>query len=315
MPLAGFTASLSPSPSQAGLRLQIPSTQGFSFSSPNDGFSPSAASDYNPNIIFSHTSSPVDYPSPGGNHPPWGTPTSAGDISPYTHQNPSGYVEFPISDTMLGGSNSFPLAAPSSSETGQEQFSISDINFLLFNEPTSTGNENDFQDHGHGNISDIPTIEVTSYDPSSFPSSPTVNSSNCPMPELSVGSWSGPSSPSFTAYNGNEDFLSEFSFSSTPRSRTHSRRSSMTFSDRGDFNWGDEGGGGLKPTQNFHSRRSSVASSHSGELHWGDEAGGLKPVSEIERLLSTSRPRSRSDIFPQSRISRYTYPPPTSRGT
>ncbi|KAL2065390.1 hypothetical protein VTL71DRAFT_3060 [Oculimacula yallundae] len=99
----------------------------------------------------------------------------------------------------------------------------------------------------------IPTIEVTSYDAG-------MHDVDFNLPDLSIGSCSGPPSPSLTAVSysfGNDDYLSEVDFDLA------SRRSSMAYSE--------------------HSLQGSDS---------------LKPATPRTLNFTHSRPRSRSDVLP-----------------
>ncbi|KAG4428399.1 hypothetical protein IFR05_016118 [Cadophora sp. M221] len=231
-------SSITPRPLQL-LRLQIPPSP-TALTAPEDA-SPSSGQDFQVHQMAytpSYCSSPVDFTSsPVSELPPW----SSSEVSNVPDQ--ASFFE-------LRRASSFPFTPG----TNYPQVDV-DTNF-----PTAD------QDNNCLVVPDIPTIEVTSWETQShFSNDGGMNDIAFNLPDLSVGSWSGPPSPSLTALShgfgtGNDEYLSEFDLD------WRSRRSSVAYSER-----------------SFHGIES------------------LKPAAPPKPPIFTQspRPRSRSDVLPQ----------------
>ncbi|KAH7381749.1 hypothetical protein BKA64DRAFT_211917 [Cadophora sp. MPI-SDFR-AT-0126] len=229
-------------PSQHHLRLQIPASPSPMSPAPEDSVtSPGQdVQDYQMGYVSSYCSSPVDFAtSPLGDLPPW----SSSDA--FNLSNSTSFFDYPRR------ANSFP-AAPGSN------YADASTDFSSINSPNMEQGQ-----HVNLIVPEIPTIEVTSWETqSNLSNDGGMNEMAFNLPDLSVGSWSGPPSPSLTAVShgfANDEYLTEVDLD------WHSRRSSVAFSER----------------------------SFSG-------FDSLKPDVPLAPAFSHSRPRSRSDVLPQS---------------
>ncbi|KAL5331540.1 hypothetical protein ACEPPN_001074 [Leptodophora sp. 'Broadleaf-Isolate-01'] len=231
--------SMPPGPSQH-LRLQIPQSPA-ALTAPEDASSSPGQDfqDHQMGYVSSYCSSPVDFTSsPASDLPPW----SSSDASNVPDQ--ALFLDYP----RRASSFPFPPGTNYPHVDVSTNFSTTD------------------QDNNCLMVPDIPTIEVTSWETQShFSNDGGMNDIAFNLPDLSVGSWSGPPSPSLTAMShgfgsGNDEYLSEFDLD------WRSRRSSVAYSERS-FN-------GLE---------------------------SLKPSAPLRQPTFTQspRPRSRSDVLPQ----------------
>ncbi|PVH70273.1 hypothetical protein DL98DRAFT_577953 [Cadophora sp. DSE1049] len=241
-------------PSQHHLRLQIPASPSPSPMSPTPEDSLTSPGqdvlDYQIGYVSSYCSSPVDFAtSPAGDLPPW----SSSDAFNLPEQ--SSFFDYPRR------ANSFPSTPGNNYADPSTDFAS--INF------SSMGQGQ----HDNLMVPEIPTIEVTSWETqSNLSNDGGINDIAFNLPDLSVGSWSGPPSPSLTAVShgfGNDEYLTDIDLD------WRSRRSSVTFSER----------------------------SFSG-------FDSLKPDVPLTPAFSHSRPRSRSDVLPQT--TRYLHATPHS---
>ena len=229
-------------PSQHQLRLQIPASPTPMSPQPADSLtSPGQdVQDYQMGYVSSYCSSPVDFAtSPAGDLPPWSSPDA------FNLPDQTSFFNYPRRAKSFPSTPGNNHADPSSD--------YANINFSSIAQGQ----------HGNLMVPDIPTIEVTSWETqSNLSNDGGTNGMAFNLPDLSVGSWSGPPSPSLTAVShgfGNEDYLTEI-----------------------DLDW--------------RSRRSSVAFSERSFIGFDS----LKPDVPPTPAFSHSRPRSRSDVLPQS---------------
>ncbi|RDW88155.1 hypothetical protein BP6252_00187 [Coleophoma cylindrospora] len=207
--LAPDASAYSSVPMQEGpskLRLQIPSTPVYSPNEPD--WYPALSSDYSISPTLG---------SPHQVYPSLGYPVAL-DIpqwsSQISHSEQRDLAQPPL-PRRRALSSPFPLSE------GEEYHNLPDTSF-------------DFNVDTDMLSPDIPTIQVTSWDiqssDSAEPRGMGINDYSLMTPGLSVGSWSGPPSPTSTAAS------SQFNYDDplflNPGSRSHSRRSSFAFSDR-----------------------------------------------------------------------------------
>ncbi|KAH7333407.1 hypothetical protein BKA65DRAFT_507737 [Rhexocercosporidium sp. MPI-PUGE-AT-0058] len=234
------SGSMSTSGPSQNLRLQIPTSPAMSptpTSTPGDASSIPRQDyqDYQMGYASSYCSSPVDFTnSPASDLPPWSS-SEAFNVSDHTS-----FFEYPRR------ARSFPFPPDTN-------YPVADVDF-----PTTDLDNNNLV------VPDIPTIEVTSWETNPHTSNDGgMNETAFNMPDLSVGSWSGPPSPSLTAAMshgyGNDEYLSESDLN------WPSRRSSMAYSERS-FRGYEPFKPAVPPTPNF----------------------------------TMSRPRSRSDVLPHA---------------
>ncbi|CZS98297.1 uncharacterized protein RAG0_07076 [Rhynchosporium agropyri] len=233
--LVSPSSTLAGSGASQGLRLQIPVSPAMSpapediLSSPGRGFQ-----DYQTAYASSFCSLPSDMAnSPAGDHPPWSNEA-------FNFFDQASFFDYPRR------TRSFPITP------GTDSYSNVATDF------SSMQPDNSFL------LPDIPTIEVTSWETHSRRevNEDMMQDIDFNLPDLSIGSCSGPPSPSLTAPScgyGNDEYVSEVHLD------LPSRRSYIAFSEQ--------------------------------HMHGSDS---LKPAASRVLNFTYTRPRSRSDVLPHS---------------
>ncbi|KAL3424470.1 hypothetical protein PVAG01_03751 [Phlyctema vagabunda] len=211
VPQHGVDFNPAPDEGPSKLRLQIPT-------------SPASSFPYEQDVAFNFTPDSMMGPAQGNLYQ---SPSSSGystplDIPQWSSQIFNGNPDpnsFILSPNPRRRAHSFPLSMDNA-------VAAREMPQANFNQFPNTNIDNNLLSP------DIPTIEITSWDTQSNFSyaEPGPTDYSLVPPDLSVGSWSGPPSPSLTAASHGYGFDDAASYSF--HSRGHSRRSSFALSDR-----------------------------------------------------------------------------------